>query len=108
MHYERRCLAVTPKYINDLIDLIRTSVSNMEAFDSSAPEPTRAAADSGVADVNALYTPEMPMNTYVLGYFRRTLDYIQSRKELAASGLYNLPDFSAIHCEEPDERDDYY
>ncbi|KAJ1820578.1 retromer complex subunit Vps35 [Coemansia sp. RSA 2598] len=108
MHYERRCLAVTPKYINDLIDLIRTSVANMEAFDSSAPEPTRAAADSGVADVNALYTPETPMNAYVLGYFRRTLDYIQSRKELAASGLYNLPDFSAIHCEEPDERDDFY
>ncbi|KAJ2888014.1 retromer complex subunit Vps35 [Coemansia asiatica] len=108
MHYERRCLAVTPKYINDLIDLIRTSVANMEAFDSSAPEPTRAAADSGVADVNALYTPETPMNAYVLGYFRRTLEYIQGRKELAASGLYNLPDFSAIHCEEVDDRDEYY
>ncbi|KAJ1864947.1 retromer complex subunit Vps35 [Coemansia sp. RSA 2703] len=109
MHYERRCLAVTPKYINDLIDLIRTSIANMEAFDSSAPEQTRAAADSGVADVNALYTPETPMNTYVLGYFQRTLDYIQSRKELAASGLYNLPDFSAIHCDEPEEeRDDFF
>ncbi|KAJ1725608.1 retromer complex subunit Vps35 [Coemansia erecta] len=106
MHYERRCLAVTPKYINDLIDLIRTSIANMEAFDTSAPEPTRAAADSGVADVNALYTPEIPMNTYVLGYFQRTLDYIQSRKELAASGLYNLPDFSAIHCDEPEEERD--
>ncbi|KAJ2784500.1 retromer complex subunit Vps35 [Coemansia interrupta] len=106
MHYERRCLAVTPKYINDLIDLIRTSIANMEAFDTSAPEPTRAAADSGVADVNALYAPEEPLNTYVLGYFQRTLDYIQSRKELAASGLYNLPDFSAIHCDEPEEERD--
>ncbi|KAJ1785578.1 retromer complex subunit Vps35, partial [Coemansia sp. RSA 2399] len=87
VHYERRCLAVTPKYINDLIDLIRTSISNIEAFDTSAPEPTRAAAtDAGVADVNALYDPEAHMNTYVLGYFHRTLDYIRSRKELAASG----------------------
>ncbi|KAJ2416054.1 Ca(2+)-dependent cysteine protease [Coemansia sp. RSA 2530] len=105
MHYERRCLAVTPKYINDLIDLIRTSTANIEAFDSSMPEPTRAAADVGVADVNALYSPEMSMNTYVLQYFQRTLEYIQSRKDLSASGGYNLPDFSAIRCEEPvDER----
>ncbi|KAJ2702760.1 retromer complex subunit Vps35 [Coemansia sp. IMI 209128] len=105
MHYERRCLAVTPKYINDLIDLIRTSTANIEAFDSSMPEPTRAAADVGVADVNALYSPEMSMNTYVLQYFQRTLEYIQSRKDLSASGGYNLPDFSAICCEEPvDER----
>ncbi|KAI9502514.1 vacuolar protein sorting-associated protein 35 [Coemansia spiralis] len=102
IHYERRCLAVTPKYINDLIDLIRTSISNIEAFDASAPEPTRAAAaDAGVTDVNALYEPEMPMNVYVLEYFQRTLDYIRNRKELAASGDYNLPDFSAIHCDEP-------
>ncbi|KAJ1945754.1 retromer complex subunit Vps35 [Kickxella alabastrina] len=109
MHYERRCLTVTPKYVNDLIDLIRTSIANMEAFDTSTPEPTRAATDTGVADVNALYTPNAPMNAYVLGYFRRTLDYIQSRKELAASGAYNLPDFSGIRCEEPeDERDDFY
>ncbi|KAJ2492252.1 retromer complex subunit Vps35 [Coemansia sp. RSA 2050] len=105
MHYERRCLAVTPKYINDLVDLIRTATANIEAFDSSMPEPTRAAADVGVADVNALYSPEMPMNTYVLQYFQRTLEYIQSRKDLSASGGYNLPDFSAIRCEEPvDER----
>ncbi|KAJ2453186.1 retromer complex subunit Vps35 [Coemansia sp. RSA 2336] len=100
IHYERRCLAVTPKYINDLIALIRTSVANIEAFDASAPEPTRAAADSGVADTNALYEPEEPMNTYVLAYFARTLDYIRSRKELAASGGYDLPDFTAIHCDE--------
>ncbi|KAI8321997.1 vacuolar protein sorting-associated protein 35 [Martensiomyces pterosporus] len=109
MHYERRCPSVTPKYINDLIDLIRASVSNIEAFDSSAPEPTRAAADSGVSDVNALFTPTTPMNAYVLEYFRRTLGYIQGRKELAASGSYSLPDFSAIHCEEHEEdRADYY
>ncbi|KAJ2849279.1 retromer complex subunit Vps35 [Coemansia brasiliensis] len=101
IHYERRCLAVTPKYINDLIALIRTSIANIEAFDASAPEPTRAAAaDSGVADTNALYEPEEPMNTYVLAYFARTLDYIRSRKELAASGGYDLPDFTAIHCDE--------
>ncbi|KAJ2894208.1 retromer complex subunit Vps35 [Coemansia aciculifera] len=109
MHYERRCLAVTPKYINDLIDLIRTSTASIEAFDTSAPEPTRAAADAGVADVNALYSPETPMSTYVLQYFQRTLEYIQSRKDLAASGSYNLPDFSAIRCEEPeDERSSYF
>ncbi|KAJ2643587.1 retromer complex subunit Vps35, partial [Coemansia sp. RSA 1694] len=109
MHYERRCLAVTPKYVNDLIDLIRTSTASIEAFDSSAPEPTRAAADAGVADVNALYSPETPMNAYVLQYFRRTLEYIQSRKDLAASGSYDLPDFSAIRCEEPeDERSSYF
>ncbi|KAJ1665590.1 retromer complex subunit Vps35 [Coemansia sp. RSA 1813] len=110
VHYERRCLAVTPKYINDLIDLIRTSISNIEAFDTSAPEPTRAAAatDAGVADVNALYDPEAHMNTYVLGYFHRTLDYIRSRKELAASEEYNLPDFSAIHCDEPGTTSTYF
>ncbi|KAI9468716.1 retromer complex subunit Vps35 [Coemansia sp. RSA 990] len=102
IHYERRCLAVTPKYINDLIALIRTSIANIEAFDASAPEPTRAAADSGVTDTNALYEPEEPMNTYVLAYFARTLDYIRSRKELAASGGYDLPDFTAIHCDEDD------
>lgn len=101
IHYERRCLAVTPKLINDLIDLIRTSISSMEAFDTSAPEPTRATsadADAGVSDVNALYLPPPPMTTYVLQHFRRTLDYIQSRKDLAASGELDLPDFSAIHC----------
>ncbi|KAJ2882143.1 retromer complex subunit Vps35 [Coemansia aciculifera] len=103
MHYERRCLAVTPKYVNDLIDLIRTSTANIEAFDSSMPEPTRAAADVGVADVNALYSPEISMNTYVLQYFQRTLEYIQSRKDLSASGGYNLSDFSAIRCEEPED-----
>ncbi|KAJ2793587.1 retromer complex subunit Vps35 [Coemansia guatemalensis] len=110
MHYERRCLAVTPKYINDLIDLIRTSVSNMEAFDASAPEPTRATADSGVADANALYEPEGPTNSYVLAYFHRTLDYIQSRKDLAESGGYNLPDFSAIRCVETADQEpaDYF
>ncbi|KAJ2608600.1 retromer complex subunit Vps35 [Coemansia sp. RSA 1365] len=110
MHYERRCLAVTPKYINDLIDLIRTSVSNMEAFDASAPEPTRATADSGVADANALYEPEGPTNIYVLAYFHRTLDYIQSRKDLAESGGYNLPDFSAIRCVETADQEhaDYF
>ncbi|KAJ2672024.1 retromer complex subunit Vps35 [Coemansia sp. RSA 1285] len=109
IQYERRCLAVTPKYINDLIDLIRTSISNIEAFDKSTPEPTRAAAaDAGAADVNALYDPETHMNTYVLGYFNRTLDYIRSRKELAASGEYNLPDFSAIHCDEPENTNIYF
>ncbi|KAJ2161503.1 retromer complex subunit Vps35 [Coemansia sp. RSA 552] len=102
IHYERRCLAVTPKYINDLIDLIRTSISSIEAFDASAPEPTRAtAADAGVADANALYDPDEQMNTYVLAYFTRTLDYIQGRKDQAASGDFNLPDFSAIHSDEP-------
>ncbi|KAJ2779225.1 retromer complex subunit Vps35 [Coemansia javaensis] len=112
MHYERRCLAITPKYINDLIDLIRTTIAGIEAFDASAPEPTRAAAtsaagagsDAATADANALYTPPGPMHAYVLAYFRRTLDYIQSRKDLAATGDYNLPDFSAIHCDEPDEQ----
>ncbi|KAJ2484569.1 retromer complex subunit Vps35 [Coemansia sp. RSA 2320] len=109
MHYERRCLAITPKLINDLIDLIRTSTANIEAFDSSAPEPTRAAADTNVADVNALYTPDAPMNAYVLQYFQRTLEYIQGRRDLAASGGYNLPDFSAIRCEErEDERSSYF
>ncbi|PIA19042.1 vacuolar protein sorting-associated protein 35 [Coemansia reversa NRRL 1564] len=110
MHYERRCLAVTPKYINDLIDLIRTSVSNIEAFDASAPEPTRATADSGVADANALYEPEGPTNIYVLSYFNRTLDYIQSRKDLGESGGYNLPDFSAIRCVETADQEhaDYF
>ncbi|KAJ2746194.1 retromer complex subunit Vps35 [Coemansia sp. BCRC 34301] len=108
MHYERRCLAVTPKYINDLIDLIRTSTASIEAFDPSAPEPTRAAADAGVADVNALYSPDTPMHTYVLQYFQRTLEYIQSRKGLAASGSYNLPDFSAIRCEEPEDENSSY
>ncbi|KAJ2786448.1 retromer complex subunit Vps35, partial [Coemansia helicoidea] len=104
VHYERRCLAITPKYINDLIDLIRTSVAGIEAFDASAPAPTRAAADAGVVDGTALYEPDGPMNAYVLAYFRRSLDYIRSRKALAASGEYSLPDFSAIHCDEPDER----
>ncbi|KAJ1735909.1 retromer complex subunit Vps35 [Coemansia biformis] len=110
MHYERRCLAVTPKYINDLIDLIRTSIAGIEAFDASAPEPTRAAADAGVVDGNALYEPDGPMNAHILAYFRRTLDYIRGRKEMAASGDDSLPDFSAIHCDEPDERvsDGYY
>ncbi|KAJ1853176.1 retromer complex subunit Vps35 [Coemansia sp. RSA 1822] len=103
IHYERRCLAVTPKYINDLIALIRTSIANIEAFDASAPEPTRAAADSSVVDTSALYEPEQPMNAYVLAYFRRTLDYIRSRKELAASGDYDMPAFAAIHCDEDDE-----
>ncbi|KAJ2500726.1 retromer complex subunit Vps35 [Coemansia sp. RSA 1972] len=103
IHYERRCLAVTPKYINDLIALIRTSIANIEAFDASAPEPTRAAADSSVVDTSALYEPEQPMNAYVLAYFRRTLDYIRSRKELAASGEYDMPAFAAIHCDEDDE-----
>ncbi|KAJ2357055.1 retromer complex subunit Vps35 [Coemansia erecta] len=106
IHYERRCLAVTPKYINDLIALIRTSIANIEAFDASAHEPTRAAADSGVADTNALYEPEGLMNAYVLAYFRRTLEYIRNRKELAATGEYDLPAFSAIHCDEED--DDLY
>ncbi|KAJ1836033.1 retromer complex subunit Vps35 [Coemansia sp. RSA 2711] len=107
MHYERRCLAVTPKYINDLIALICTSIASIEAFDASAPEPTRAAAaDSGVADVSALYEPQEPMNAYVPAYFGRTLEYVRSRKELAAAGGYNLPDFSAIHCDDDGGEDD--
>ncbi|ORX71404.1 vacuolar protein sorting-associated protein 35 [Linderina pennispora] len=105
MLYERRCPAVTPRYVNDLVDLIRASIANIEAFDAAAPEPTRAVAGSeqAAADADALYVPDGPMSAFVLDYFRRTLAYIQGRKLLAASAAY-LPDFSAIHCEfEPEE-----
>ncbi|OBZ91942.1 Vacuolar protein sorting-associated protein 35 [Choanephora cucurbitarum] len=70
-YFEKGNDAVTVKYLNGLIDLINTNLSNMDNPDQHPPTATSS----------ALIQHEGSISDYVRRHFRATLSHLQVRKE---------------------------
>ncbi|KAJ1678782.1 retromer complex subunit Vps35, partial [Spiromyces aspiralis] len=83
--YERECSSVTPKYLTDMIQLIRSSLEAEDVFDDSEATKVRRlgaasnVSDSSPADPSSLWTPadESPRE-WIPRFFAETLEYIES------------------------------
>ncbi|CAG8503241.1 24133_t:CDS:10 [Dentiscutata erythropus] len=70
-YFERKNEAVTVKYLDGLIDLINTNITNM---DSSDQHPPTSASST-------LIEPEGNASEYVIRHFKGTLHHLNMRKE---------------------------
>ncbi|CAH1763307.1 13377_t:CDS:10 [Entrophospora sp. SA101] len=95
-YFERKNEAVTVKYLNGLIDLINTNLTNMDNPDQHPP----TSASSAIVE------PEGNISEFVVRHFRSTLIHLNIRKEavLAAKAQgdldqskYDEIDTSIIH-----------
>lgn len=73
-YFEKGNEAVTVKYLNGLIDLINTNLSNMDNPDQHPPTPN----SSSLVEHDGL------VSDYVRRHFRATLLHLQNRKEQSA------------------------
>lgn len=74
-YFERKNEAVTVKYLDGLIDLINTNITNMDSSDQHPP--TSASS--------ALIEPESNASEYVIRHFKATLHHLNMRKEAVLS-----------------------
>ncbi|RIA86326.1 vacuolar protein sorting-associated protein 35 [Glomus cerebriforme] len=74
-YFEKKNEAVTIKYLNGLIDLINTNLSNMENPDQHLP--TSASS--------ALVEPEGNISDFVVRHFKSTLLHLETRKDAVLS-----------------------
>ncbi|KAI8988091.1 vacuolar protein sorting-associated protein 35 [Mycotypha africana] len=70
-YFEKNNEAVTVKYLNGLIDLINSNLSNMDNPDQHPP----------TANSSSLVEHDGPASEYVRRHFRATLLHLQNRKE---------------------------
>ncbi|CAG8602869.1 2406_t:CDS:10 [Paraglomus brasilianum] len=70
-YFERQNEAITVKYLNGLIDLINTNISNMDSPDQHLP----TAASSAIVE------PEGSIAEFVIKHFKATLLHLNQRKE---------------------------
>ncbi|KAF7724284.1 Vacuolar protein sorting-associated protein 35 [Apophysomyces ossiformis] len=75
-YFENGNEEVTAKYLNGLIDLINTNLSNMDNPDQHPPTSNSSSLVEHTGNVSE----------YVRRHFQATLQHLQKRKELAASG----------------------
>ncbi|GAA5797062.1 vacuolar protein sorting-associated protein 35 [Helicostylum pulchrum] len=73
-YFEKGNEAVTVKYLNGLIDLINTNLSNMDNPDQHPPTPNSS----------SLVEHDGSVSDYVRRHFRATLAHLQNRKEQSA------------------------
>jgi vacuolar protein sorting-associated protein 35 len=73
-YLDRGAAAVAPKYVNSLVELITSSIDNIQSPDV---HPSQRAPPGLIEGVQ---TPEM-----IIRHFRNTLSYIQRRKNASAS-----------------------
>ncbi|KAI9492819.1 vacuolar protein sorting-associated protein 35 [Zychaea mexicana] len=85
-YFERGNDAVTPKYLNGLIDLINTNLSNMDNPDQHPP----AANSSSLVEHNG------QVAEYAHRHFRATLAHLQQRKAGSSSNEWEGAKYSEI------------
>ncbi|KAF7732871.1 Vacuolar protein sorting-associated protein 35 [Apophysomyces ossiformis] len=85
-YFENGNEAVTAKYLNGLIDLINSNLSNMENPDQHPP----ASSSSSLVEHTG------PASEYVIKYFHATIGHLRTRQEAAQMGDWQGPDYSEI------------
>ncbi|CAG8536384.1 11514_t:CDS:10 [Diversispora eburnea] len=74
-YFERKNEAVTVKYLNGLIDLINTNLSNMDNPDQHPPSSASS----------TLVEPEGDLTEFIVRHFKSTLFHLNMRKEAVLS-----------------------
>lgn len=83
-YFEQQVEAVTPKYINSLVELITSNIDLIHGNDSHVASPP------GLVD--GVHTPDM-----IVRHFRNTLVYIQARKDAPAEEEEDVrPEWEAV------------
>ncbi|KAI8142409.1 vacuolar protein sorting-associated protein 35 [Fennellomyces sp. T-0311] len=85
-YFERGNDAVTPKYLNGLIDLINTNLSNMDNPDQHPP----------AANSSSLVEHHGSIAEYVHRHFRATLAHLQQRKAASSSNEWEGAKYSEV------------
>jgi len=80
-YLDRDAPAVTPKFVNSLVELITSSIDNISSPDV---HPSQRAPPGLLEGVQ---TPEM-----ITRHFRNTLTYIQSKKQVTSGSRWNEVD----------------
>ncbi|RCH99197.1 Vacuolar protein sorting-associated protein 35 [Rhizopus azygosporus] len=86
-YFEKGNEAVTVKYLNGLIDLINTNLSNMDNPDQHPPTSN----SSSLVDHH-----QGSVSDYVRRHFRATLLHLQSRKEQSGHSDWNGPKYDEL------------
>lgn len=77
---------MTVKYLDGLIDLINTNLSNMDNPDQHPP----------TSNSSSLVEHEGPVSEFVRRHFRATLLYLQKRKEQSKRSDYQGPKYDEL------------
>ncbi|KAI7872167.1 vacuolar protein sorting-associated protein 35 [Spinellus fusiger] len=85
-YFEMGNEAVTAKYLNGLIDLINTNLSNMKDPDQHPP----ASRSSSITERTG------PAASFVSNHFHTTFAYLQTRKDMAVSGIHQGPRYEDL------------
>lgn len=91
-YFELRNEAVTVKYLNGLIDLINTNLSNMDSPD----QHPRSSSSSSLFEI------EGPVSEYVKRHFRSTLLQLQNRAEVSRAQVAHDSSYEGARYEEVD------
>ncbi|KAG1325273.1 hypothetical protein G6F62_008641 [Rhizopus arrhizus] len=85
-YFEKGNEAVTVKYLNGLIDLINTNLSNMDNPDQHPP----------TSNSSSLVEHQGSISEYVRRHFRSTLLHLQNRKEQSARSDWQGPKYDEL------------
>lgn len=85
-YFERGNESVTPKYLNGLIDLINTNLSNMDSPDQHPP----------TSNSSSLVEHQGSVAEYVHRHFRATLQHLQRRKQASSSNEWQGAKYDEI------------
>ncbi|CAO3655175.1 unnamed protein product [Mucor hiemalis] len=86
-YFEKGNDAVTVKYLNGLIDLINTNLSNMDNPDQHPP----------TSNSSSIVEHSGPVSEYVRRHFRATLLHLQTRKEQSARTESQGPKYDELN-----------